>query len=282
MRPSLASFLAALLLSACATGGSIVQQQKPAFTTRPDLATLVVVRPTSFGFGVTVDNYLDGRRFGVTRGKSFNMVQVPPGQHYVMSRAENVATARIFFEPGKIYFLHQGILPGVWKARTILSTLSLEEGLAKADSSDCDYRVLDPAAEPRDMTQDQFDRARNDFEADVLKDPERFRASLEYRGFYMPGSPVPAAPLVPVAQPAPAPGAQPAPAAAPAAAPSCTKDVDCPGSAVCQYGACVPPAGPPAPVAAPPPAAGPTLPCTKDTDCPGNDICSAGACRPGR
>ena len=130
--------LLALALSACAgTGGSIVQRERPRLGTRPESATLVLIRPTSYGWGVTIDNFLDGKLIGRTRGKSYFVAQIAPGTHYLMARAENISVARLAFEAGKIYFVHEAILPGFWKARTMLSMLPLQEGLQKADEPDC-------------------------------------------------------------------------------------------------------------------------------------------------
>jgi len=260
-----------LTLASCAgSGGTLVQREKPQLTTRPDMATLVIVRPTSYGFALVIDNFVDGQLVGRTRGKSFNLVNVAPGRHYVMGRAENIAVARIDFEPGRLYFLVQGITPGVWKARTLYSTTTLEDALAKVDDPDCDYRVLDPNGEVRHLSREDFEEAARDFEQELVKDPARHRDTIGYRGHVLGG---PAA----VAGPPPA-----GPAPAPATGQRCSKDTDCPGNDVCTAGACIGP-GAPQPAAAPPPPPPPPaasgLACGKDVDCPGNEVCNAGTCR---
>jgi hypothetical protein len=113
-----ALFLMPLVLTAC--GGPkhmITMDVKPAIAPKPDKAVLVIARTTSIGFAVTIENYLDKKLIGQTKGKSYFMTDVQPGQHYVMGHAENWATARINFEAGKIYFLNQDIRMGVWTER---------------------------------------------------------------------------------------------------------------------------------------------------------------------
>lgn len=272
--PSVALTLLLTLAGCAGSGGTLVQREKPQLATRPDMATLVIVRPTSYGFGVVIDNFIDGQLVGRTRGKSFNLVNVPPGRHYVMGRAENIAVARLDLEPGKLYFLVQGITPGVWKARTLYSTTTLEDALAKVDDPDCDYRVLDPNSEVRHLSREDFEEAARDFEQELVKDPARHRDTIEYRGHVL-GGPAAAVAGPPPVGPAPAPSAT---------GPRCSKDTDCPGNDVCNAGSCVTP-GAPQPAAAPPPPPPPPPPaasgqaCGKDVDCPGNEVCNAGTCR---
>jgi hypothetical protein len=226
------TFVFALALTSCAAGkGSIVHRDKPEPVTRPDIATLVVVRPTSYGWGRISDLFLDGQLIGRTKGKSFDMVFVPPGQHYVMAQLENTAVARLRFEPGRIYFLEQSILPGVLKGRTMLHPLSLEEGTAKIHDPECDYRVLDPYAHFGDLSQRDYDHLKGLFETEVMTNPGRHQDTLEYRGFALEGPlPVPCSiPTLAQLRP-PVPG--------PSKGLPCSQNIDCAGNDVCVAGAC--------------------------------------------
>ena len=51
-------------------------------------AKLVIYRGTSFGFAVKLDNYLDEKFIGQTKGKSFFITTVEPGEHYVIASGE--------------------------------------------------------------------------------------------------------------------------------------------------------------------------------------------------
>ena len=61
----------------------------------------MITRDTSFGYAVTFWNYLDGKLIGETKGKTYFVTFVKPGQHYVVVTTENAAVANIDFQPGK-------------------------------------------------------------------------------------------------------------------------------------------------------------------------------------
>lgn len=188
----LAKILLIVALSAALGGcagsrSNTSRREKPQLAPRPGAALLVVVRTTSYGWALVIDNYLDGQMIGSTRGNSYFIADVAPGPHYVMARAENIAVARLHFEAGRVYFLNQSIFPGFWKARTGFNVMSLEDGLKQTDDSKCDYRVLESPGEA--LSAKDFDEARDDFEKEVAKEPQRHRDTLEYRGFAMAAAP---------------------------------------------------------------------------------------------
>lgn len=176
--------LAPFFLIAC--GGPkhmTTMDRKPSIVAKAGKAVLVIVRTTSFGNRVAIENYLDRKMIGQTKGKSYFITQVNPGQHYVMSHAENWATARIKFEAGKIYFLDQGIYMGVWMARTGFSPMTAKEGLKQINESGCTYRVLNTRDPGEDMSKKDFNEAKAEFEKEVHNDPGRHKNTLEYRGY---------------------------------------------------------------------------------------------------
>jgi hypothetical protein len=161
----------------------ITMDTKPSLAAKSDKAVLVIVRTTSWGGGLVIDNYLDGKMIGQTRGKSFFIADVKPGEHFVMARAENVAAARINFEAGRIYFLDQSIYPGFWMARTGFSPMTAEEGKKQISESGCDYRVYDTNNPGPDMEAKDYNETKADFEKEVKEDPKRHKNILEYKGF---------------------------------------------------------------------------------------------------
>ena len=176
--------LIAGFLTAC--GGPkhmVTMETKPRIAPKPDKAVLVIVRTTSIGFAVAFNNYLDGKFIGQTQGKCYFITEVTPGTHYVMANAENWAAARIKFEANRVYFLHQLVTMGVWKARTGFSVLSVQDAMQQINESGCDYRVYDRKNPAEDMSSKEFEEIKADFEKEVKEDPGRHKDTLEYRGF---------------------------------------------------------------------------------------------------
>jgi Protein of unknown function (DUF2846) len=174
-----------VFLMSCAAGTvhMLEQDVKPPLAIKPDKAVLVMVRTTSFGWAVVINNYIDGKMIGQTRGKSYFITDVTPGTHYVMAHAENIAAARIQFEAGRIYFLDQGIYMGVWKARTGLSAMTAEEALKQINEKGCDCRVYNTQKPGEDLDPKDYQQTKDDFEKEVKEDPARHKDTLEYKGY---------------------------------------------------------------------------------------------------
>jgi len=177
-------FVVPLFLTAC--GGPkhmIIMDVKPKLAPKAGVAVLVIVRTTSFGGGVTIENCLDRKLIGQTKGKSYFITDVKPGRHYVMAHAENWATARINFEANKVYFLDQGIYMGVWMARTGFTPMTAEDALKQINESGMSYGEYNAKSPGEDMSEKDFNEAKADFEKEVKEDPTRHKNTLEYRGF---------------------------------------------------------------------------------------------------
>jgi hypothetical protein len=171
-------------LIACGPKHMITQDVRPPLVAKSDKALLVIVRTMGFYAKRAVfDNYLDKIMIGQTQGKSYFITDVAPGEHYVMGHAENWSSARINFEAGRIYILHQLIFPGAWTIRTGFSPMTAEVGLEQIYESGCDYFVYDTNNPGEDMSEDNYQKAKEDFENEVKEDPGRHKNTLEYRGY---------------------------------------------------------------------------------------------------
>jgi hypothetical protein len=170
-----------LLLSGCATGVMVKRDIKPEIKAKPDSATLFVIRDTFFGGGVTFWNYVDGKFVGETEGNTYFMASVQPGQHYLVVTTENTAVANIDFQPGKIYFLRQGVTLGVWRARTRgFEPLTYEQAVEAIKG--CTYREISPGKSAEDLNQELYKKAIEEYHAEVKTNPDGFKAMLEYKG----------------------------------------------------------------------------------------------------
>jgi hypothetical protein len=160
----------------------VTRDVKPEITAKPDSATLVILRDTWFGGAVTFWNYLDRKFIGETAGKTYFVTSVKPGPHYVVVTTENTAVANIDFQSGKTYFLHEGVLMGLWRARTSgFEPLTYEQAMESIRN--CTYRELDTSKTAEDMDPQLYKKAIEEYHAEVKQNPDAFKAILEYRGY---------------------------------------------------------------------------------------------------
>jgi hypothetical protein len=172
-----------VLLSGCAASGNMVKRDmRPEFQAKNDTATLVIIRDASLGFAVIFWNYLDGKLIGESTGRTYFFTDVKPGPHYVVVATENTAVARIDFEPGRVYFLREGVIMGFWRARTNgFEALSYDQ--AREAMASCTYLEFDPTRGGEDMDPKLYQQAIKDYQEEVKRNPEGFKAILEYKGY---------------------------------------------------------------------------------------------------
>jgi len=190
----IAVFLAPLFLGACGGYHMITRDAKPSdYAVKSKKATLVIIRPTNWsgsvgsitiGPGHIVTNYLDKKMIGQTRGKSYFVTDVKPGTHYLMAQSQNTAVARLNFESGKVYILQQLLFPSLNPfqniPRTGFSTMTSEDFLKEIKGAD--FLMYDAAHPGGDMSQKDFQEARDDFEKELKEDPGRHKDTLHYKG----------------------------------------------------------------------------------------------------
>jgi len=169
------------LLTGCATGNMVIRDTKPEISVKPDSATLVIIRDTSLGFAIVFWNYLDGKLIGETKGKSYFATDVMPGKHYVVVTTENTAVAHLDFQPGKIYYLREGVIMGVWRARTNgFEPLTHDQAMESIKA--CKYLELDASKVAEDLDPQLYKKAIEEYHLEVKQNPEGFKAILEYKG----------------------------------------------------------------------------------------------------
>lgn len=169
------------LLSGCATSYMIAPEHKPDLKASSDQATLVIMRNTIFGTAIVFWHYLDGKFIGETKGKTYFVTKVKPGPHYLMVSTENTAVAHFDFKPGKIYYLNEGVLMGIWRARTSGFWPATPQEVADALAS-CNYWEYDQSKKADDMDANLYQKAIADYQAEVKEKPENFKAILNYDG----------------------------------------------------------------------------------------------------
>ena len=181
MKKILALLAVVFIFSGCAATSMIAPDRKPNLTPATDKSTVVIIRDAFLGNAIVFWNYVDGKFIGETKGKTYFVTQVPPGKHYLVVTTENTAVAQIDFQPGRIYYLREGIAMGIWRARTSgFSPMTPEE--AKAAMNSCTYWEVDPSKGIGDMDPKLYEQAIADYHAEVKQNPEGFRDILQYQG----------------------------------------------------------------------------------------------------
>ena len=129
---SLISCVFALFLVGCASSVQYVHM--------PDLSKKVedankgriyVMRPTSFGYAISMEVSDGGNPIGKTGAKGFLCWEREPGDVIVSSTAENTSRVSLPVRPGGIYYVQQNVRMGVWMARTDLEVVDEEKAQEK-------------------------------------------------------------------------------------------------------------------------------------------------------
>lgn len=127
------SIVGATLLTGCASvkTASVSEDAKAkTFTTNPNQAKLYIYRNEFMGQAIRMTVELNGKEIGKTGSKTYFAVDVPPGKHTIVSRAENDTSLDLITEAGKNYFVWQEVKMGILSARSKLQLVDQEQGQA--------------------------------------------------------------------------------------------------------------------------------------------------------
>jgi hypothetical protein len=104
-----------LVLSGCASAmmQPVALQPPPASSS----AQVTFLRPSYFGGAIQFGIWDSDRFVGILEPGSYIQVQVPPGEHVFLARAENWSYVHADLEAGRQYFILAKVFPGVWRAR---------------------------------------------------------------------------------------------------------------------------------------------------------------------
>lgn len=95
-------------------------------------AIVYIVRPSSLGglinFKVYVDEKIPEQKKGSTKGGQYIYFELEPGDHQIISQAENKAYVNVTVQAGDIVFIHQEPVPGILFAQNKVFKLHDYEG----------------------------------------------------------------------------------------------------------------------------------------------------------
>jgi hypothetical protein len=132
----LACALAALSGCASLPSADVMKAETAAYQLpklpEPGKAIVYIVRPSSLGglirFNVFVDDQEEASEVGYTRSSQYIYFNLTPGDHKILSKAENWAEAQVTANAGDIIYIQQEPSMGVLMARNSVFRLQDYEG----------------------------------------------------------------------------------------------------------------------------------------------------------
>jgi hypothetical protein len=131
MKKILAAVALGLALSGCASvpmGDAAQDAALKTFKIAPDRAGIYVYRNESMGGAIKMNVTIDGADVGQTAAKTYLFVEVAPGFHTIVSKAENDDTIGVEVKPGTLTYVWQEVKMGALYARTKLHLVDEAQG----------------------------------------------------------------------------------------------------------------------------------------------------------
>lgn len=140
----LIAFISLLFIS-CSNDFSMTRQkQKPQIVSDSEKATLVIYRGTSFGYGMIMATYLDNKFVGQTRGASYFITKAEPGMRNLTGIAEKNLSHQLKLEAGRVYYINQGVYPGLLLAESKMMISDEKHFLKQLKNLTFYYNKRDP------------------------------------------------------------------------------------------------------------------------------------------
>lgn len=135
MNKKLIGFLAAvtMLVAGCASvpmADSSADTAAKTFRVPAGKSGIYIYRNETMGAAITMDLFIDGRPLGQTGAKTYAYVEVDPGTHKILSKAENEDLLELNTLAGKLYYVWQEVKMGLMYARNKLSLVDEKTGQA--------------------------------------------------------------------------------------------------------------------------------------------------------
>jgi hypothetical protein len=125
LRRSFLSLLALTALGGCASKYMFRSETPLHIAPRSDAATVVFVRPSSFGAAVHPTIFDErGRFLGESEASSHFVAEVSPGEHTFVVWAENTGPIHANLAPGRVYFVEVAMKPGAFQPRAHLLAIA--------------------------------------------------------------------------------------------------------------------------------------------------------------
>lgn len=115
--------------------------QAKSFAVDAAKSNIYIYRNESIGGAIKMPLVIDGKMAGDTAAKTYLLTKVEPGEHTIISKAENDASLKLTTAPGKNYFVWQEVKMGMWMARSQLH--EVDDATGKKAVSECKLVYLE-------------------------------------------------------------------------------------------------------------------------------------------
>jgi hypothetical protein len=136
---SLGAIVVATILSTGCASVQMASAEKDVaakkFAVTKDRANIYVYRNETMGAAIKMPVALNGKLVGDTASKTFMRLEVPPGDHTLVSKTENDSVLAVKAVAGKNYFVWQEVKMGLMTARSQLQLV--DETTGKAAVQEC-------------------------------------------------------------------------------------------------------------------------------------------------
>lgn len=171
-----------LMITSCGGFFMLIKKEQPnEIQPTEGKATLVIYRGTSFGWAVKIDNFLNEKFIGQTKGKSYFITVADPGQYYLIGASENNSCAKLNLEAGKVYYLLQAIYPGFMFARTGFVGSNPDD--FQKDKPDLTFFECCTGDDLPTIDKDTYEVTIADHEEEMKNDPERHEDTSNLKGY---------------------------------------------------------------------------------------------------
>jgi hypothetical protein len=129
---------AAVLASGCASvemASTEMDTSAKTYSVKPNKANIYVYRHEVFGAAIKLPVLLNGRAVGDTASKTYMRLEVDPGNHTIVSKAEKDAVLKVDAAAGRNYFVWQEVKMGMWQPNSLLHLV--DEATGKAGVGEC-------------------------------------------------------------------------------------------------------------------------------------------------
>lgn len=131
-------FASVFLLSGCASvpmAGLAQDAAAKTYQVKQGKSNIYVYRNENMGGAIKLTLLLDGKLVGDTAPKTYHLLEVDPGRHSLLSKAENDSVIDLVTDAGSNYFVWQEVKMGMWQPRSLLQ--QVDEATGKAAVEEC-------------------------------------------------------------------------------------------------------------------------------------------------
>lgn len=128
----------AFLMTGCASVPMASLDQDAAaksYQVKPGKSNIYVYRNENLGGAIKLTLLLDGKLVGDTAAKTYYLLEVDPGHHSILSKAENDSVLDLTTAADRNYFVWQEVKMGMWQPRSLLQ--QVDEATGKAAVQEC-------------------------------------------------------------------------------------------------------------------------------------------------